>query len=101
MLAGGGPGACTNVALALNDARWPFRAYKPVENILPCSEVRPEPHGGSPSPRATLARRHPAPILPKSDTHLDKIDKNANPRKPRAACVTASVPPARPRDSNR
>ena len=64
MLAGGGPGACTNVALALNDARWPFRAYKPVENLLPLLRGAPQPHA-CPPPRTRrstgedVARRHP------------------------------------------
>lgn len=53
MLAGGGPGACTNIALALNDARWPFRAYKPVENLLPLLRGAPRTPGVAPTPHAT------------------------------------------------
>lgn len=65
MLAGGGPGACTNIALALNDARWPFRAYKPVENLLPLLRGAPRTPRACPPPHTRrsavedVARRHP------------------------------------------
>jgi hypothetical protein len=65
MLAGGGPGACTNIALALNDARWPFRAYKPVENLLPLLRGAPRTPGVPPTPRATLHGRRRRASAPK------------------------------------
>ena len=65
MLAGGGPGACTNVALALNDARWPFRAYKPVENILPLLRGAPRTPRRIPLPARDARTSAPGADPPK------------------------------------
>lgn len=36
---GGRPGPLTSIGLGLNDARRPFRIYKPVESMLPLVKV--------------------------------------------------------------
>ena len=56
---GGRPGPLTSIGLGLNDARRPFRLYKPIESLLPILKGRAPTTQSAPPPKkqSLLAQR--------------------------------------------